>query len=472
MARLRNLTGKLLGKAGTTIRGAVEGLKFDPETNEGFLQAARGIEQLIREEKEHFDWGSACDRVGAAKSERSSLAQLVYKRAVTRVWEDNHLAPNEQLFLQWLRERLSVPERAVDIIHRTEERRVLWHLMKDILADNKVTPEERAQLDDLSAVTGAPVSAMASLYFREEGAADVEELFDDVIRNRLGGAAGLDRAYSEVRGVATSLSLPESELHEIMRPHVDHLMEHILIDARTEGAVHDSMKEAIDWVIATFPIAPGTAAAIREQLDRITQLTDIMRGRLPVVPHDTLPIDLPARQTPHFAGRCTLTEQRPTSSGVKTDRYHGEFVLTHTHYHFVSDHDERNLSEPLAKVVRRQDHPSGFVLSRSTRKGTLGFRIHDDPELALQVFAMAIELAKGRLPQSLQDNAEFRPTRHIPRDVRQRVWVEYGGRCSNCGSTHYLEYDHIIPHAKGGSNDFGNIQLLCRACNLAKSDSI
>ena len=64
------------------------------------------------------------------------------------------------------------------------------------------------------------------------------------------------------------------------------------------------------------------------------------------------------------------------------------------------------------------------------------------------------------------------PTRHIPREVRQRVWQRYGGRCAECGATDYLEFDHIIPVARGGGNSDANIQLLCRRCNLKKSDNI
>jgi 5-methylcytosine-specific restriction endonuclease McrA len=35
-----------------------------------------------------------------------------------------------------------------------------------------------------------------------------------------------------------------------------------------------------------------------------------------------------------------------------------------------------------------------------------------------------------------------------------------------------LEFDHIIPVAKGGSNAETNVQLLCRRCNGKKSDMI
>jgi 5-methylcytosine-specific restriction endonuclease McrA len=37
------------------------------------------------------------------------------------------------------------------------------------------------------------------------------------------------------------------------------------------------------------------------------------------------------------------------------------------------------------------------------------------------------------------------------------------GRCS---SRYQLEIDHIVPHAKGGSDLFENLRLCCRAHNL------
>ena len=60
----------------------------------------------------------------------------------------------------------------------------------------------------------------------------------------------------------------------------------------------------------------------------------------------------------------------------------------------------------------------------------------------------------------------------ISREVRQRVWTRYGGRCAECGADDYLEFDHVIPVAKGGSNTDANVQLLCRRCNLNKRDNI
>jgi 5-methylcytosine-specific restriction endonuclease McrA len=63
-------------------------------------------------------------------------------------------------------------------------------------------------------------------------------------------------------------------------------------------------------------------------------------------------------------------------------------------------------------------------------------------------------------------------SRHIPETARHAVWRRDQGRCMQCGSQEHLEFDHIIPFSKGGSNTERNIQLLCERCNRSKSASI
>lgn len=60
----------------------------------------------------------------------------------------------------------------------------------------------------------------------------------------------------------------------------------------------------------------------------------------------------------------------------------------------------------------------------------------------------------------------------ISEDVKAVVWRRDGGKCIKCGSQEKLEFDHIIPHSKGGSDTARNLQLLCEKCNRSKGASV
>lgn len=59
----------------------------------------------------------------------------------------------------------------------------------------------------------------------------------------------------------------------------------------------------------------------------------------------------------------------------------------------------------------------------------------------------------------------------IPNSVRQYIYQRDNYQCQRCGQTQTettLNIDHIIPLAKGGSNDMSNLQTLCQTCNQNK----
>lgn len=60
----------------------------------------------------------------------------------------------------------------------------------------------------------------------------------------------------------------------------------------------------------------------------------------------------------------------------------------------------------------------------------------------------------------------------IPDEVRAFVWERDAGQCVQCSAEDDLQFDHVIPVAKGGGNTVDNIQVLCGDCNRQKSDSI
>ena len=47
----------------------------------------------------------------------------------------------------------------------------------------------------------------------------------------------------------------------------------------------------------------------------------------------------------------------------------------------------------------------------------------------------------------------------------RHVWRRDRSRCTQCGSRHALQVDHILPRALGGKDTEENLRLLCRHCN-------
>ena len=56
---------------------------------------------------------------------------------------------------------------------------------------------------------------------------------------------------------------------------------------------------------------------------------------------------------------------------------------------------------------------------------------------------------------------------------RNRIYNKNKGRCAICGEfvpCNDFTIDHIIPLAKGGTNELDNLQCACRTCNVMKQD--
>lgn len=73
--------------------------------------------------------------------------------------------------------------------------------------------------------------------------------------------------------------------------------------------------------------------------------------------------------------------------------------------------------------------------------------------------------------------------RYFPGDVREEVYWAFVAADRLCGGVNGktkphrlklndpIEYDHILPHSRGGASTLGNLQILCVACNRTKSGS-
>ena len=79
---------------------------------------------------------------------------------------------------------------------------------------------------------------------------------------------------------------------------------------------------------------------------------------------------------------------------------------------------------------------------------------------------------RRRRSRATESTGQRTPRSHIPAGVEWRVIKKAKGRCKDCGCTaddgFKMHIDHIVPLAKGGTNDFDNLCLRCERHNLGK----
>ena len=138
----------------------------------------------------------------------------------------------------------------------------------------------------------------------------------------------------------------------------------------------------------------------------------------------------------------------------------------------VTDHKVRFISEtggfefPLSKLAAiNLQGVSGVVLQLTRSQGS-GFYALKDAVYLYEIMKVILNMHHRKVLYKQS------ASRSIPQAVRNAVWQRDGGKCVECGDDQYLEFDHIIPFTKGGASTKNNLQLLCRRCNMTKSDKI
>ena len=134
---------------------------------------------------------------------------------------------------------------------------------------------------------------------------------------------------------------------------------------------------------------------------------------------------------------------------------------------FAKSHNVEIDEDAAGRIARTADGTPLDVLNRLRHVRDFA-HVKGNGKITLEVAEAALKMLASS--DEKQDASESRDA--IPSAVRREVWRRDGGKCVKCGSRKNLEYDHIIPVAKGGSNTARNIELLCEKHNREKRDSI
>jgi hypothetical protein len=195
-----------------------------------------------------------------------------------------------------------------------------------------------------------------------------------------------------------------------------------------------------------------------EQLELEKELTNIRKGGLPT--HRSTKF-LEGGETCHWEGPCSYRWD------TRRMQKYADGVLIISSQRLIFTSSLRSFEFAPSKIVDVILEANGVQLATSSNTGS-GFYFLSDSRLIEAILVGLVR--KHKFLQSDEFSSNF--TRHIPDLIKRAVWDRDGGRCARCGALEYLEFDHIIPHSRGGANTVNNVQLLCRKCNLHKSDRI
>ena len=180
-------------------------------------------------------------------------------------------------------------------------------------------------------------------------------------------------------------------------------------------------------------------------------------------------IDTINRMFGGFAKAC----ERAGLEGIAASRYHSDDDLLSYFESLMRWRHEKGFQShvPVSLDFERYNHQNGTSIHYSTFTKRFGpyrrfLELYSDYHNAKITRDALLKLAKKpaknkRGPISARDRAEV-----LRRD---------GSRCRSCGrsvddlkSNEYLEVDHIIPVAKGGTSELSNLGINCTLCNNGK----
>jgi hypothetical protein len=327
------------------------------------------------------------------------------------------------------------------------------------MADGVLEPSEVQTLNQIAAGLNTTTRALMLQCFAEKG----EGLLRSAFAAAMQAEAFTPDDWQRLVGTAAGLGLTEGELRQAVRPQAQVYVEHVLADVKMDGRVSDAEQQSLQWLLTTFGLDAEFCSYVWGEIQKVQTFARIAEGRLPAV--QVQGVALRAGEIAHHQCPAVYVQVKQTKSGTRAVRHDGHATITDTRVIFSSPTKSFDLN--LRRVVSLLPLHGGGVEVRAATGGGQ-YYLQGDAALATAIFNTAV----GKANQTIIERLDGASTRHISREVRQRVWQQYGGRCADCGATQYLEFDHIVPVAKGGSNGEANVQLLCRGCNQRKSDSI
>ncbi len=245
------------------------------------------------------------------------------------------------------------------------------------------------------------------------------------------------------------------------RSAITHLLHHINEVDRRKLYCDWKYTSLFDWTVRELGLCEGSA-------------------QLRIVAARSL-IEMPELEEKIQSGALTLTNIAQVNQFCREHKADKKTVLKQVEG-LTKKQAEKLLFEMSGKKVpaRESDeriskdmHKVTYILSDETLEAInevsalIGGKMSKDELFKLMTSALKEKVEKEKFKQ-VEKPRRSKGTkvegRVISAEVKRAVYAR-DKQCTQCGSVHNLNYDHIRPHALGGDNTLENIRLLCFQCN-------
>jgi hypothetical protein len=377
----------------------------------------------------------------------------IYASFYRKVVANGVITPEEQTRVALLSQALEIDPEQIRGIEQRAREQTYTQAVDGVLADGTVTDEEARGLELLRRGLGIPKHDAFRLT-GEVSRSSYLATFRRIVRDGVVTPEERD----ELLRCKKALALSDDQADSIIRAEALALYRETFAMVIQDGVITAAEEKTLAWLQDWAGLRDSDLAEYHTRMKVVKRLAAYRDGNLPVVKTRTI---LEGGETCHWDSPCTLFyETRTRSFSVP-----GNLIVTSRNVFFTSP--SKNLSLKLSKILDIIRYSNGLEIKVNARQGSGRYLVVEAEELEA-ILAGVVRKHKFLLSESYSSER----TRHIPDEVKREVWDRDGGRCVRCGKSEYLEFDHIIPHTRGGANTANNVQILCRKCNLLKSDRI
>lgn len=434
-------------------------------TNPGQDQRVSQLLNLISLEfqthKQNFDLNRVTQQIECTQTDVCVATKQYYEKLLARYWENGVPPKDKQKLLALVAAKLMLKPETVQEVNTSAATVCFGAHLGQFLEDGIVSDGELNKLEEISQFINLSASQFVLRHLNSFGLDFLRSLFAKAIESgRLEPTTWENLVLS-----ASRLGITQSSLLKSVLPLAKGFAEHVLADAKNDDVLTGEEEAYLRWIIQTFGFESSYESYLYKEIEILREKTNILSGNLDPIKAPQ-GVNLKSGEILYFCQTATVRYIKPRRTNDSVEEHSGRLLLTDGRVIFESA--TKSISFPYKSIIAWKASDDR-IMTKLANKPEITFFIPPGSERFLNdKFKAIIELHS----RTLRRRVEGQIDRYIPQDVRQRVWQRYGGKCVDCGATEYLEFDHIIPVARGGSNSDQNIQILCRKCNLAKSDNI